>query len=405
MWWPLVPVALAVGAAAALLLPWWGPATGPVLLGDGPLRALAPDVWTGTEVAGPRAAVVAAFTAVAVLAVVAQGARRRGLLPRAFPTALAAAAGAAAAACGCAVPFGWTVSSAPGVWVTAGVGLAAVGTALVRASPRRAAGAVAAALLAAGLTAVVPGGSPPPDRVAAGPFVRVAAIGGWPLRSGAPGLAGPLDDARPVVVDGAPGLVTSAGIEVADTAGRARVVARADRGAPPALGVAGGRLVYWTSADALVVTALKADDALNVLVRNVVAASPLGADGSVWLRSQVDPPEVVRRLDLAAYDGSQDLSAVYLPIVTVQNPRDEPTPLDVRGVLPVPGGALRLADLDGTRQLQLPDGDALGHRRDPGGRGGRPAVRHRCCRHGEKRPAGARGRRDRGLVPRTGPRR
>ena len=193
-----------------------------------------------------------------------------------------------------------------------------------------------------------------------GPFVRVAAIGGWPLRSGAPGLAGPLDEARPVLADGSPGLITAAGLEVADGTGRARVLARANRGAPPALGVAAGRLVHWTSADTLVVTALRTDDTLRVLVREVAAASGVGADGSVWLRSQVDPPETVRRLDLAAYDGPQNLSAVYLPVVTIQNPPGETTPIDVGAVLPVPGGALRLADVAGTRQLQLLTGTAAG---------------------------------------------
>jgi len=219
---------------------------------------------------------------------------------------------------------------------------------------------LATALAAVVVTLVVPGGVEPPSRSAVGPFVPVAVIGGWPLRSGAPGLAGPIDDARPVVVAGAPGLVSPGGIEVTDDTGRARVLARTDRGAPPPLGAAAGRLVHWTSADALVVTGLRADDPLRVLVRDVATVSPLGSGGSIWLRSQIDPPDTVRRLDLAAYDGPQNLSAVYLPVVTIQNPRGETTPIDVRGVLPVPGGALRIADVAGTRQLQLLTGTAAG---------------------------------------------
>jgi hypothetical protein len=107
------------------------------------------------------------------------------------------------------------------------------------------------------------------------------------------------------------------------------------------------------------VTELRAGGALEVVVRDVGAASAVGDDGSVWLRSGIDPPETVRRLDLAAYDGRQDLSATYLPVVTIQNPDGE-GPIDVHDVLPVPGGAVRLEDLDGVRQLQLLSGTAAG---------------------------------------------
>jgi hypothetical protein len=332
------------------------------LLGAGPLRELPPDVWTGTEVAGPRAVVAAVLAVAAVVAVVVRLLRRDPSPTAATVTrASAAAAGSAAAVCGAAALVDRGSTSAPGAWAAVVAGLAAVAAAALLRTPRRCTLRVlATALLAVAASVAVPGGAEAPSRAAAGPFEPVAAIGEWPLRSGSPSLAGPLDDARPVVVDGAAGLLTPAGIEVTDSRGRARVLARTDRGAPPPIGAAGGRLVHWTSADTLVVTGLRADDPLRVLVRDVAAVSALGSDGSIWLRSEIDPPDTVRRLDLTAYDGPQNLAAVYLPLVTIQNPRGETTPIDVRGVLPVPGGALRVGDVAGTRQLQLLTGTAAG---------------------------------------------
>jgi hypothetical protein len=145
--------------------------------------------------------------------------------------------------------------------------------------------------------------------------------------------------------------VSGAGVVVADPRGRARVIARTDRGAPAPLGTAGGRMARWAGPDAVAVTGLRADDPLQVVVHDVATSSRVGPDGSLWLHSDLDPPETVRRLDLAARDGTQVLSATYLPVVTIQNPRGEGL-VDVNTVLPVAGGALRVADVAGAPQLQ-----------------------------------------------------
>jgi hypothetical protein len=346
-WGPAVPAGLAAVAAVAVLLPWWHAGAGPVLLGTGPLRELPADVWTGTEVAGSRA-VVTGVLGLAALVAVAVG-RLRG-------PAAAAAGGAAVAGAGAALA-GWGPTGGTGVWIALVAGAAAVVAAL-RARPRRAFVPIAA-LVAAAIVVAVPGGPTPQARTPDGPFVPVAALGVFPLRSGAAGLAGGSDRAWPVVADGAPGIVTGAGVVVADGRGRARVLARTDRGAPVPLGVAGDRLVRWAGPDSLAVTGLRADAGLDVVVHDVAVASRVGADGSLWLRSEVDPPETVRRLDLFERSGEQALSATYLPVVTIQNPDGE-GPLDVRAVLPVPGGALRVADAGGVRRLQRLTGTAAG---------------------------------------------
>ena len=355
-WWPAVPAGLALLGVAALALPWWRPAAGPVLLGGpGRPRPLPPDTWTGFEVAGPRAFLVGALVVAAVVAAVLGGPR----------TPAAGAAGGALLACGGAALAGWGTSDATGAWVAAAAGLAALLTALLAApltigGGRRAGAVLVAGVVAAVFVVAVPGGQPPPSRVAAGPYVPVAALAPGPLRSGAAGLPGALGDVAPVVVGGAPGLATPAGVVVVDAHGRARVLARTDRGAPPPLGVvAGGRVVRWAGADTLAVSSLGPGDPTQVLVGDVGAVSALGADGSVWLRSDVDPPETVRRLDPAAYPGEQRLSATYLPVITIQSPPGEAA-VDVGQVLPVPGGALRLRDLDGLRQIQLLAGTPTG---------------------------------------------
>jgi hypothetical protein len=343
-----VPAGLAAVAVAALLLPWWRAAAGPVLLGGGPLRALAADSWTGIEVTGERALVVATLAVAAVVA----GALRAATGGR----ACLAATGAAAATCGVTALVGWGPTGAPGAWVAAAAGIATVAGALVRSAGARI--VLAVAVLAAAGTLAVPEGEPLPDRTPVGPFLRVAALGSWPLRSGVAGLDSP-GGARPVVVDGAPGVLAADGVIVADARGRARVLARTKDGAPPPLGVAGNRVARWITADTLAVTELREGGPLEVVVRDVGAASVVGDDGSVWLRSDIDPPETVRRLGLAVYDGRQDLSATYLPVVTIQNPDGE-GPIDVHDVLPVPGGAVRMKDLEGVRQLQLLSSTAAG---------------------------------------------
>jgi hypothetical protein len=205
--------------------------------------------------------------------------------------------------------------------------------------------AVAAALLT---------GPGPPARLAAGPFVPVAAVGAFPLRSGEAGLSA-TDDARPVLADGAPGVVSRAGVVVATTDGRARVLAGLDRGAPAPIGVVGDRVVRWVSADAVAVTELRAGSPVDVVVRGVAEAGVLGADGSVWLRSDADPVGTVRRLDVAGLDGQQRIAATYLPVVTIQEP--DP-PVDLRTVLPVRGGGLRT--IAETGRLELLTGTAAG---------------------------------------------
>jgi hypothetical protein len=215
-------------------------------------------------------------------------------------------------------------------------------------------GVAAIGVLVVGALAVVPAGPTPRPPAATGPFVPVAAVGTYPLRSGEPGLAA-TDDARPVLADGAPGVVSRAGIVVATADGRARVLARPDRGAPAPIGVVGERVVRWISADAVAVTELAPGSPLDVVVRGVTEAGALGSDGSVWLRSDADPAGTVRRLDVARLAGRQRLAATYLPVVTIQ---DLVPPVDLRTVVPVRGGGLRtLADAG---RLELLTGTAAG---------------------------------------------
>ena len=91
------------------------------------------------------------------------------------------------------------------------------------------------------------------------------------------------------------------------------------------------------------------------MVRGVSEAGALGADGSVWLRSDADPVGTVRRLDIARLEGEQRIAATYLPVVTIQEA--EP-PVDLRTVLPVRGGGLR--NLAEAGRLELLTGTAAG---------------------------------------------
>jgi hypothetical protein len=111
----------------------------------------------------------------------------------------------------------------------------------------------------------------------------------------------------------------------------------------------------WTSADTVTVTGLRADDPLHVVVYGVVETGPVGADGSLWLRSDADPVGTIRRLDLAQRDGEERVAATFLPIVTIQEPAP---PVDVRGVLPVRGGGLRA--VAGAGRWELLTGTAAG---------------------------------------------
>jgi hypothetical protein len=369
-----VPVALAVTAAGATLLPWWRADRGAVLLSAGPLRELPPDTWTGVAVSGWWTAATAVPAGVAVVAAALAIGRsaRAGRFSDAARWA-AAVAGLAAVALAVRALAGWGTSGAPGAWVTLAAGLAAVATTsgelrvparrvarsgtASRASRRTALRVVAAVAVVATVAvplAVTPTGPAASDRGAVGPFVPVAAVGAFPLRSGAVGLAA-ADDPRPVVADGAPGVVSRAGVVVTGTHGRARVLARTDRGAPAPIGVVGDRVVRWISSDAVAVTELRAGSTVDVVVRGVSEAGPLGADGSVWLRTDADPLGTVRRLDVAGLDGEQRLAATYLPVVTIQEPVP---PVDVRSVLPVRGGGLRT--VGGDDQLEMLTGTASG---------------------------------------------
>jgi hypothetical protein len=202
--------------------------------------------------------------------------------------------------------------------------------------------------------AAAPTGPWAPNPEAVGPFVPLATVGAFPMRSGETGLAA-VDDVRPVVADGAPGVVSRSGVVVTEANGRSRVLARTDRGAPAPIGVVGDRVVRWISADTIAVTELRAGSALDVVVRGVAEAGPLGADGSVWLRTDADPAGTVRRLDVTGRDGEQRLAVTYLPVVTIQEP--EP-PVDVRSALPVRGGAVRT--VAGAGRLELLTGTAAG---------------------------------------------
>ena len=350
----VLPAGLAAIAAAAVLLPWWRADRGAVLLGAGPLEELAPDRWTGIEAAGPQAAVLGGLAVLAAVLALGVVARTRGATPPARLVLLAryaaVAAGAVAVAVAVTVLVDRGAGRAAGAWVALLAGSAGlVAAILLRGPTRRGRVAVVAVVILAVLAAVavVPAVPQPPHRDAVGPFVPVAAVGPFPLRSGAAGLAA-ADDARPVLADGSPGLVSRAGIVVADDRGRAQVLARTDRGALAPLGVAGDRLARWTSADTVTVSGLRPDDALHVVVRGVTEAGPVGADGSLWLRTDADPDETVRRLDLAERDGTQRLAATFLPVVTIQEP--EP-PIDVRAVLPVRNGGLRVLGATGGLEL------------------------------------------------------
>ena len=133
------------------------------------------------------------------------------------------------------------------------------------------------------------------------------------------------------------------------------MLARLDRGAPAPIGVVGDRVVRWISADSVAVTGLRAGSSVDVVVRGVSEAGVLGADGSVWLRSDADPVGTVRRLDIVRLDGEQRIAATYLPVVTIQEA--EP-PVDLRTVLPVRGGGLR--NLAAAGRLELLTGTAAG---------------------------------------------
>ena len=320
------PLLLLAGGLSAVavspLLTWWRAAGAPVLLVPGPSVALAPGTATGWQVLGPARAGAVVGLAVVGLAVVAVAMPATGRVP--LPARLlVTVAGAAAATAGTAALL--TGSGPAGPWVATLGGASAVGAAL--AAGRARLGVAAAAVL--GTLGAVLTGPAPGAPVADGPYVRLGALG---------------RAAHLAVVDGTAAVVDVSGLTRPGPDARPEVLARVpdgDRGrAKGVLGVAGDRVVRWTGADTLLVTGLHAGDPVAVGIHDVADAGRVGSDGSVWLRTPADPPDTVRRLDLSAYDGTQDLAATYLPVVTILAPADG-MPLRVPDLHPVDGGALR----------------------------------------------------------------
>ncbi len=351
---PPAAAGLAALGVACVILPWWRAAVPPVLLVDGPPQPLAADTWTGVELLGAPLTIGLAVLALAA-AVGQAGWRAAGATshpsgpPRTPPVgcevirrgarcAVAALVGAATAAGAGRVLATWGPSAAPGAWVAAALGVAAV---LVAVGPRPVWATLAAALVGALVTGI----PRTADTAAAdGPFVRLADLADTDeLRSGATAL--PIASGlRLTVIDGAPAAVTDDGIATA-AHGRVDVLARvpADarvRHAGGILGVAGGRVARFAAPGMLLVTGLRAGDPTAVRVMGVAEASPVGSDGTVWLRGYGEPTATVRSLDLAAYDGATTLDVTVLPVVTIDAPVGA-APLTAPDLLPVPGGALR----------------------------------------------------------------
>lgn len=343
---PYVAAALGVVAVAALLLPWWRAAVSPVLLAVGPSQGLDADTWPGWEVAGVPLAALQCVVAVAALAATL---RKTDTLAH----GLTAAAGAGAAALGISALVKWGVSGAAGPWVTI---VAGAGAFLLASSPWFA----VPMLVAIALSIVFLDGPPQPD--ASGPFVRIAGLDAAGLRSGTPELPRPLDG-RLITVDGAAAVVTEDGIARLDTRGRAEVLARVpdhDRGRPGGvLGVAGDRVARWVDVNRVAVTGLRAGDPVAIVIRDISAAGPVGADGMLWLRAIGDPMGTVRRLDLRAYQGEQSLAAVYLPVVTIDLPAGA-EPLDPSRLLPAADGALRFVAQESGYRLERVTPDSSG---------------------------------------------
>ena len=307
---PPAAAGLAVLGVACVLLPWWRAADAPVLLVDGPPLPLTPDAWTGIELIGAPLAVGLAVLGAVALALGASTAA----------CAVAGLVGAATAAGAGRVLVTWGPSTAQGAWFAAAFGVAAV---LVAIGHRPVWATLAAALVGALVT-----GIPRMDGTAAadGPFVRLADLAdAGVLRSGGttvptgPGL-------RLTVADGTAAAVTDDGIATA-AHGRVDVVARvpADdriRHAGGILGVAGDRVARFIAPGTLLVTGLHAGDPTAVRVVGVAEASPVGSDGTVWLRGYGEPTATVRSLDLGAYDGATTVDVTLLPVVTIDAPVD-----------------------------------------------------------------------------------
>jgi hypothetical protein len=331
---------LGFAAAAALLLPlpWWTAPRAPVVLvGTGPPARGEAAGQAGWELAGPVSTtlLVALVVAAAVLLAVRRSGAARVVLVLAGATGVAVGAGVLVGR-GASLPAAAAAVCGAGAAVLAALGLPAI---------------LAVALLAA-VVPVLPGGpvngAAPDTGGAAGPFVRVARLD----------AAG----AVAVVVDGRPGVVTADGLAVLDAAGRAEVLATTPDGPPERasiIGVAGGRVVRWSAADAVTVTALDERDPVAVTVHGVSAASHLGADGTLWVRATSDPPGAARLLDLAQRDGEQTADATYLPVFAIHGPTASAA-VDVATLLPVGAGAIRTVPQEAGQRLERLSGDASG---------------------------------------------
>ncbi|WP_232663050.1 hypothetical protein [Pseudonocardia sp. TRM90224] len=306
--------ALCVLAAGAFALPWWhGPTV--ALLVDGPSAAIDPLPLAGWAVAGwTRTAAVAVL---ALAALVAVSLRRR--LPQILPAVAVVAAGTAAATVGVLGFADRGPASAAGAWIAVVAGIAAVLLVVVR-SIRL----VAVVAVAALVVVLLPGARAAHTE---GPFVRIDAV--------------PADQLG--TVDGAAAALTATGVSVVDAAGRATLVAALQERGGTVLGIAGRRVARWVAADTVVIAGLDPGDPVWVTVRDVGAAGPVGADGTLWLRAVGDPAGAIRSLNLAAYDGEQALAAAYLPVVTIAVPGGVQA-INAATLFPTKTGGLRFAE-------------------------------------------------------------
>jgi hypothetical protein len=338
---PTVLTATGLAAVPVVLLglPWWTPPPPVLLVGTGPAVPGPDPAWSGWELVGPpRGLLLGALLVAGFVALLA------GVLPAA--RVLLVLAGAAAVVIGVEVVLDRGLGISAGLTVAAGAAtavLSATGAPLL----------LGVAVLAV-VIPLLPGGprATAPDAQAGG-FQLIARLDAGEPRSGAAGLPA-AGAAAAVIVDGRPGVVTPAGLAVADEHGRAWVLARTPDGPPdrPAIiGAAGGRVLRWTAADAVTVTALDPNDPVAVTVTGVGAVSRLGADGTAWVRAVGDPPGAARRLDLAQRDGEQRPDATYLPVVTI-NPPSDSAPVDVETVLPVGDGAVRVVPQETGQRLE-----------------------------------------------------
>jgi hypothetical protein len=358
----LTAAALVAVPAVTLPLPWWTAPRRPVVLtGTGPAVPGEATRWSGWEVIGTASAALLVALVVAAATVVLLYARRGGRWAVAARV-LVAVAGAAFVAAGTSVLAGWGSGAALGAVIALIAGTAAVLLAAGR-TPRFLLGALLAVVLIAVVVPVLPGepGSGSGER-RAGPFVRIADLDAPQLRTATAGLpASP--ESRIVPLDAGVGIASRAGLAGVDPRGRAEVLALTPDAppttpGPPILGVDGNRVARWSGAEEVTVTGLDATDPVAVTVHGVSAASVVGPDGTMWLRSTGDPPGTARVLDLAERNGTQVAAGTFLPVVFILGPVDS-VPVDVAAVFPLRDGALRFVpQAAGVRLERISSGPA-----------------------------------------------